>query len=247
MYAVASGDRKRVRSAIDRTDVECINDTNEYNLETALLMACSDNNPEVPLELLTEDDIDVNHQGRDGDTTLIRACYKGLTEMALELLKVDGIEVNIWDTGMRTALIWACYKGLTEVALELLKVDGLGFNIQEKDGYTALMSACFNGRADIGLALLRDPRVDRHIKNRNGRNALTIARDKSLTAVVTLIEALDRGDERMPLVKVHHRYLHGDVAAEGAQAQAPHPPESAITKALVDKNLVHYMSRFLAP
>ena len=71
--------------------------------------------------------------------------------------------------------------------------------------------------------------------------------------MVTLIEALDRGDKRMPLVKVHHRYLLGDGAAEGAQAQAqaqaqaPHPPESAITKALVDKNLVHYMSRFLAP
>ena len=29
--------------------------------------------------------------------------------------------------------------------------------------------------------------------------------------------------------------------------RAPHPPESAITKALVDKNLMHYMSRFLAP
>jgi hypothetical protein len=53
----------------------------------------------------------------------------------------------------------------------------------------------------------------------------------------------------MPLVKVHHRYLHGDVPAQGAQAQAqaPHPPGSAITKTLVDKNLMHYMSRFLAP
>jgi hypothetical protein len=72
-----------------------------------------------------------------------------------------------------------------------------------------------------------------------------------LTAVVTRFEALDRGDERMPLVKVHHRYLYGDVAAEGAQAQAqaqaPHPPGSAITKTLVDKNLMHYISRFLAP
>jgi hypothetical protein len=67
--------------------------------------------------------------------------------------------------------------------------------------------------------------------------------------MMTRFEAFDRGDERMPLVKVHHRYLHGDVAEEGAQAQAqaPHPPESAITKTLVDKNLMHYMSRFLAP
>ena len=94
---------------------------------------------------------------------------------------------------------------------------------------------------------LRDRRVDRHIKHSDERNALKFARDKSLTAMVALIEAWDRGDERMPLVKVHHRYLHGDVAAEGAQAQAPHPPGSAITKTLVDKNLMHYMSRFLAP
>jgi hypothetical protein len=69
-----------------------------------------------------------------------------------------------------------------------------------------------------------------------------------LTAVATLSEALDRGDERLPLVKVHHRYLHGDGTAEDAQAQAqaPHPPWSAITKTLVDKNLMHYISRFLA-
>jgi hypothetical protein len=75
-----------------------------------------------------------------------------------------------------------------------------------------------------------------------------MARNNCLTVVVTLIEALDRRDERMPLVKVHHRYLHGDVAAEGAQAQAPapHPSGSAITKTLVEKNLMHYMSQFLA-
>ena len=109
------------------------------------------------------------------------------------------------------------------------------------------MNACHRSRADAALALLRDPRVDRHIKNTYGNSALTWARDNGLTAVLTRFEALDRGGERMPLVKVHHRYLHGDVAAEGAQAQAPHPPGSAITKTLVDKYLMHYMSRFLAP
>ena len=91
------------------------------------------------------------------------------------------------------------------------------------------MWACSCGHADIALDLLRDPRVDRHIKYRGGSNALALAHDKGLTAVVTLIEVLDRGDERMPLVKVHHRYPHGDRTAEGAQAQAqyrqaPHPP-----------------------
>ena len=99
-------------------------------------------------------------------------------------------------------------------------------------------------------AVLRDPRVDRDTKNGDGLNALTRARNRGLTAVMTRFEALDRGDERMSLVKVHHRYLYGDVAAEGAQAQAqaqaPHPPGSAITKTLVDKNLMRYISRFLA-
>ena len=106
-------------------------------------------------------------------------------------------------------------------------------------------------RADTALALLRDPRVDRHIKHSDGSNALALVRNMGLTVVATLIEALDRGDERLPLVKVHHRYLHGDGTAEGAhaqaQAQAPHPPWSAITKTLMDKNLTHYISRFLAP
>ena len=113
------------------------------------------------------------------------------------------------------------------------------------------MWACSCGHADIALDLLRDPRVDRHIKYRGGSNALALAHDKGLTAVVTRFKALDRGeygDERMPLVKVHHRYLHGDGTTERAQTQvqAPHPPGSAITKAL-DKNLVHHISRFLDP
>jgi hypothetical protein len=148
------------------------------------------------------------------------------------------------------ALMWACIYGHTDVALELLKVDGLDANILDMYGYTALMIACCNGHADTALALLRDPRVDRHIKNSDGvtiYGALIEARNKGLTAVVTLIEARDRGDESMPLVKVHHRYLHGDVAAEGTQVQAPHPPGSVITKTLVDKKLAHYISRFLAP
>ena len=176
-------------------------------------------------------------------------CSSGLTEVALELLKDNRIDVNIQDSDGRTALMRACSKGHTEVALELLKVDGIDVNAQSKGARTALMMACFKGHADIALALLQDPRVDRHLKHSNGSNALTLARNKSLTAMVTRIEALERGDERMPLVKVHHRYLYGDESAEGAQAQAqaPHPPGSPITKTLVDKNLMHYISRFLAP
>ena len=111
------------------------------------------------------------------------------------------------------------------------------------------MKVCWYGHADTALEMLRDPRVDRHVRSSDGSNALAWAHDKGLAAVVTRFEALDRGDERMPLVKVHHRYLYGDVAAEGvqAQAQAPYPPWSAITKTLVDKNLMHYISHFLAP
>ena len=167
--------------------------------------------------------------------------------------KVDGLDVNVQTSEGSTALMWACFNGLTEVVIELLKVDGLDVNIQNIYGETALICVCFDGHADIALSLLRDPRVDRHIKRmervewRDEDSALAFARCHGLTAVVTRFEALDRGDERMPLVKVHHRYLHGDVAAEGAQAQAPHPPGSAITKALVDKNLMRYISRFIAP
>ena len=214
---------------------------------TALTLACYYGLTEVVTELLKVGGFDINVQDSNGETALMRACYNGLTEVALELLKVDGINVNVQDSDEHTALIWACYDGLTEVVIELLKVDGINVNVQDSDGETALMLACSEGHADTALALLRDLRVDRHIKRSDGSNALARARDKGLTAVVTLIEAWDRGDERMPLVKVHHRYLHGDVAAEGAQAQAPHPPGSAITKTLVDKNLVHYISRFIAP
>jgi hypothetical protein len=192
--------------------------------------------------------VDINHQDSDGDTASIWACYNGRKEVVLELLKVDGLDVNIQSRNGYTALMMACVSNSLEVVIELLKVDGLKVNLQSSDGRTALTWACSKCNTDIALALLRvRPRVDRHITHSDGSNALACARSKGLTAVVTLIEALDRGDERMPLVKVRHRYLHGDGTTEGAQAQAPHPPGSAITKALVDKYLVHYMSRFLAP
>ena len=191
--------------------------------------------------------VDINRQDSVGYTALMMACSNGRKEVALELLKVDGLDVNIQNCHGYTALIWACYNGHTEVVLELLnKVDGLDVNLQDGGEWTALMKACFYSHADIVLALLRDPRVDRHIKDSDGINVLGWACNMGRTAVVTFIEALDRGDERIALVKVHHRYLHGDEVVEGAQAKAPHPPGSAITKILVDKYLVHYISRFLA-
>ena len=112
----------------------------------------------------------------------------------------------------------ACFKGLTEMVIELLMVGGLDVNL------TALMWAYSEGHTDTAMTLLRDQRVNRHLKSEHAYNALGWARTNSLEVVVTRFKALDRGDERMPLVKVHHRYLHGDVGAEGAQTEAPHPP-----------------------
>ena len=181
---------------------------------------------------------------------LINTANRGELAKVKEIIdgmKTNGVDINHKCSNGLTAVIWVCFNGHKEVALELLKVDGLDINTQDRYRWTALIRACSNGYADAALALLRDPRVNRHIKNRHGSNALAVARNKGLTAVVTRFKALGRGDERMPVVKVRHRYLHGDVAAEGAQAQSPHPPESVITKALVDKNLMHYISRFLAP
>ena len=169
------------------------------------------------------------------------------TEVVIELPKVDGPYINVQGRGGWTPLIKACINGHIEVVIELLKDYGLDINVQGRNGYTALIWACIKGHDDIALKLLRDPRIDRHVITIFKINALAWARNKGLTAVVTRCKALDRGDERMPLVKVHQRYLHGDVAAEGAQAQAPHPSGSAITKILVDKYLMHYISRFLAP
>jgi hypothetical protein len=248
IVAADRGELARVKEIIEgmKTNEVDINRQGS-NGRTALIAACYYGLSDVALELLKVDGLDANVQDRSGYTALMIACIKGLTGVFIELLKVDRLDVNVQDSRCRnTALLWACSNGLTGVVIELLKVDGLDVNVQSKGGRTALIVACYYGRTDIALALLQDPRVDRHIKDRDGRSTLTLARNKALTAVVTRFEALRRGDERMLLVKVHHRYLHGDGAAEGAQAQAPQPPGSAITKTLVDKYLMHYISRFIA-
>ena len=184
---------------------------------------------------------------------LIDSAYRGELARVKEIIKgieTNGLDINFRGNDGSTALMCACRQGRTSVVVELLKLNGLDVNVQSGSyGWTSLMDACFYCHTDIALALLRDSRVDRHIKTSSGYNVLAVARRKGLAAVLTRLQALARGDKRMPLVKIHHRYLHGDVAAEGAQvqAQAPYPPGSAIMKALVDKNLTHHISRFLAP
>ena len=207
-------------------------------------MACWRDHTEVALELLKVDGLDVNVQDSYGNTALMIACWREHTGVVTELLKekVDGLDVNLSDKHGNTALLIACSRGLTDVATELLKMNGLDVNNQNSDRSTALIEACINCHTGTAMALLRDRKVKRHIKHLDGRNALYWARDKGLSAVVTRFEDLARGDERIELAKVHYRYLHGDT--EGAQA--PHSPGSAITKVFVDKNLMLFISRFLA-
>ena len=115
----------------------------------------------------------------------------------IEGMKTNGVDINCQYCYGYTALMLACVDGYADVALELLKVDGLDVNVQNRHGYIALIKACSYGHADVALGLLRDPRVDRHIKNSDGSDALVLARNMGLTAVVTRLEALRRGDERI--------------------------------------------------
>jgi ankyrin repeat protein len=96
---------------------------------------------------------------------------------------------------------------LLAVDLELLGVAGINVNVVDENDDTALVWACRNGHGDVAIALLHDRRVQMYHRDIDDNDALCYARQRDLTAVVSIIDALDRGNKRMPLVLVYHLYV----------------------------------------
>jgi ankyrin repeat protein len=215
------------------------------NSKMELIFACRNGDLSSVQELIADlegNGLDVNYKDEEEFTALLWACWKSNREIVLVLMSVQGLGVNLrTNCNLDIALLMACVK--------VCNVDNLLKNLlgsimieEDGDGFTALMLACYRSNAHIALDLLLDRRVDRHISDRNGGTALDIARLRNLTAVVTRIEDMDRGDARMPMVLVHHRYMYADSDTNDGL----HPPESAIAQALVIRGIVELICRYIA-
>lgn len=77
--------------------------------QTALMLACADQEPDVVKLLLDQEKIDVNRQDDNGRTALCKAAYYGCLESATLLLERKDTDINISDNDGRTALFRAIY------------------------------------------------------------------------------------------------------------------------------------------
>jgi len=112
--------------------------------QTALHVACREDNIEIVKMLLLHPDIDVNITDKRGQTPFLIACYQGRTEVVKELLKDGRIDFNKRDHEGGFPLYWAIQDGYLDVVKHLL-ASGRPIKIDVKmKGKTSLEVARLN-------------------------------------------------------------------------------------------------------
>ena len=118
-----------------------INQQNERNGYTSLMIAACLRNHEEMAKLLISEGADIDHQNKRGTTSLILACSFNRVEMA-KLLISEGADINIRGKDGETALIAAgC---LSQELVELLLLKGADVNAKKANG-TGVFTECING------------------------------------------------------------------------------------------------------
>ena len=153
------------------------------------MMASSEGNADINLQLLKHDKVDVNLQDKDGSTSLMMASFKCYSDIVFKLLKHNKVDVNLQDNHGTTALMMTSLKGHVNIVEQLLKSDEINLNLQDNDGDTALLEASSNGHCNIVVQLLKlHNKVDVNHQNKNGKTALTLATDKGHIDVVRCLQ-----------------------------------------------------------
>jgi ankyrin repeat protein len=141
--------------------LEQINDNND----TALLLACKNNIPEVALKLISMGEIinpgQVNKKSdkdQGGNTALIWACSNNMEEVALKLIENFGEKTNPENVNTYgyTALQYTIINKNLEVALKLIEKFGEKTNPQSVNvnNDTALILAIKNNMPEVALKLI---------------------------------------------------------------------------------------------
>jgi ankyrin repeat protein len=221
--AVLAGDLPEVREQLARgADV---NDRNDDNRWTVLMVALAEGFPEIAAELLASPAIDVNARAERGLTALHVAAQRGDARGVELLLARDGIDVNVKDDLGRTPLIIAAFDGDRAVVERLLARSDLEVNQVDRDRQTALAWAALGGDADTVRVLLADPRTNAGITNRpDERTALEIAVAAGNEAAAELLRTADPGEDRLaPGDHYEPRVISEPPMSEPLRPDPPYP------------------------
>jgi ankyrin repeat protein len=175
-----------------------VNDRNDDNRWTVLMVALAEGFPEIAAELLASPAIDVNARAERGLTALHVAAQRSDDRGVELLLAHAGIDVNVKDDLGRTPLIIAAFDGARAVIERLLARGDLEVNAVDRDRQSALAWAALGGDADTVRALLADPRTNAGITNRpDERTALDIAVAAGNAAAAEVLRNADPGTDEL--------------------------------------------------
>jgi ankyrin repeat protein len=186
LAAVEQGDIAKLTQAITASDA--IDERNSEG-QTALLVATWKNNIAAAEQLIAAG-ADVNAKDNISDSPYLVAGAHGRTEI-LKLVLANGADLKSVNRFGGTALIPAAEKGHPE-AVRMLVAAGVDLDHINRLGWTALMEAVVltNGGpifVEIVKTLL-EAGADPNIADNDGVSALTHAKSRNFTEMVTLLE-----------------------------------------------------------
>ena len=168
-----------------KTDVNIQNKTGL----SPLMVACQEGVSQALVDvLLSQKNINVDHQDKAGDTSLHIAASKGREDLVRKLLQ-HRADVNKHNSNGDTALMIAANEGFAPVVKALLEDRNLQINAQNVDGYSALICTADKGHQDIMKMMLDHPRINVNLEDKSGDNALMWAVDKWNLDIVRMLVA----------------------------------------------------------
>ncbi len=148
------------------------------------LIVAAQNGRTAAAKILLRKKVNVNQKNKNGATALMLAA-KHNQWRAVQLLLENGAEPDVRDENGSTALMMSAQEGHMET-LRVLLAEELNLNAQDNRGCTALILATRNGREAVVKALLKK-QADVHIKDWEGKTAATVALERNLPELLTLL------------------------------------------------------------
>jgi ankyrin repeat protein len=143
-----------------------LNNRNSDNRWTVLIVAISEDHPQIVKRLLARNELDVNACSDVMETALHIAADRGYVSTAELLLKRPDIKVNERNRSGWTPLIKAAFAGHVEIVKMLCARRDVALNAADAARQTALHWAVLAGNTGAVRALLERPEINVSITNR---------------------------------------------------------------------------------
>ena len=136
-----------------------VNETNDVDGWTPLILATVENHVEIAKILLMRVDLNVNQEDKDGFAALLHACAKSKVEILQLILLKSDVEINKICYQGKMAIHVAATQGHTEVVRLLLQQPNIDYTTKDNNGKTPEDWGKEQGHADI-VQLLRQQELN---------------------------------------------------------------------------------------